>query len=144
MEINVSFAMSLMNLRRLSKARPDAKRNNNGRTQRYSHRLRFHAFLTQLTAAKFGRYTTSRHPNKDVIASCAARFENTCAPDANMDYFNDYTRVLNVFETFPLLYIWDEAAQNLFDRNYFRSCSVRKDHLLKHRVLDVRHFHFFP
>lgn len=63
-------------------------------------------------AREMAEESAANHPEKNLIASCASRFEIACAPDANMDYFNDYVWVLNVIETFPPVYIWDEAAQN--------------------------------
>lgn len=62
--------------------------------------------IAQLTIVK-------ERSDRDVIASCNRWVTTGGDPDPNMDYFNDYVYVLEVLETVPDAYLFDNYAGKL-------------------------------
>ena len=65
---------------------------------------------SQEIATRFGK----NRPDKDMIAKCNRRITTASNPDPNMDYFNDYVLVLQVFEKIPNSYIFDNQAGHVY------------------------------
>ncbi|MCU0479942.1 MAG: hypothetical protein MUE54_01865 [Anaerolineae bacterium] len=53
-------------------------------------------------------------PDKDIIGKCHRRITTASNPDPDMEYFNDYVYVLQVFERIPDSYIFDNQAGHVY------------------------------
>jgi hypothetical protein len=55
-------------------------------------------------------FATNR-PDKAIIASCDSRYEIECAPDPNMENFNEFIFILEQLDSFADIKVWEAATQ---------------------------------